>query len=86
MNEDYYCDLLIPGSDILFHVVRGRDNLKYLHTAFSGVESELGAIFMDYRCDAQTSPHTIIYGHDAQDLDGNFFTKMGKKKSISCLL
>lgn len=71
MNEDYYCDLSIPGSDISFHVVRGRDNLKYLHTAFSGEESELGAIFMDYRCDAQTSSHTIIYGHDAQDLDGN---------------
>lgn len=71
INGDYYCDLYIPNSDIAFHVVRGTDNLKYLHTSFSGEESELGAIFMDYRCDVKTQPHTIIYGHDAQDLDGN---------------
>lgn len=71
VNEDYYCDLYIPDSNILFPVVRGTDNSKYLHTAVTGEESELGAIFMDYRCDAVTSPHTIIYGHDAQDLVGN---------------
>ena len=71
INEDYYCDLYVPDSDIAFHVVRGNDNLKYLHTSFSGEESELGAVFMDYRCDLDTQPHTIIYGHDAQDFDGN---------------
>ncbi|MDE7253795.1 MAG: class B sortase [Acetatifactor sp.] len=71
INEDYYCNLYIPDSDITFPVVRGTDNLKYLHTAVTGEESELGAIFMDYRCDAATSPHTIIYGHDARDLDGS---------------
>lgn len=72
INEDYYCDLFIPDSEIAFPVVRGTDNLKYLHTAVTGEESELGAIFMDYRCDVSTLPHTIIYGHDAQGLDGNF--------------
>ncbi|MCH5256375.1 MAG: class B sortase [Lachnospiraceae bacterium] len=70
INEDYYCRLFVPNSDIAFPVVRGTDNSKYLHTAVTGEESELGAIFMDYRCDASTLPHTIIYGHDAQDLDG----------------
>lgn len=72
VNEDYYCDLYVPDSNISFPVVRGIDNSKYLHTAITGEESELGAIFMDYRCDALTSPHTIIYGHDAQDLVGNW--------------
>ena len=71
INEDYYCNLFIPNSDIVFPVVRGTDNLKYLHTAVTGEESELGAIFMDYRCDASTLPHTIIYGHDAQGFDGS---------------
>lgn len=71
VNEDYYCDLYILNSDISFNVVRGTDNLKYLDTAITGEKSELGAIFMDYRCDALTSPHTIIYGHDAEDLSGN---------------
>lgn len=71
INEDYYCNLFIPNSDIVFPVVRGTDNLKYLHTTVTGEESELGAIFMDYRCDASKLPHTIIYGHDAQDLEGN---------------
>lgn len=71
INEDYYCKLFIPNSDIVFPVVRGTDNLKYVHTAVTGEESELGAIFMDYRCDASTLPHTIIYGHDVQSLDGS---------------
>ena len=71
INEDYYCNLFIPNSDIALPVVRGTDNLKYLHTSVTGEESELGAIFMDYRCDASTLPHTIIYGHDAQGLDGS---------------
>lgn len=71
INEDYYCDLFIPNSDIAFPVVRGTDNSKYLHTAVTGEESQLGAIFMDYRCDASTLPHKIIYGHDAQSLNGN---------------
>lgn len=72
INKDYDCHLFIPNSDIEFPVVRGTDNLKYLHTAVTGEESELGAIFMDYRCDALALPHIIIYGHDAQDLNGNF--------------
>lgn len=71
INEEYYCDLFIPNSDIAFPVVRGTDNSKYLHTAVTGEESQLGAVFMDYRCDASTLPHTIIYGHDAQNLNGN---------------
>lgn len=75
INRDYVCELVIPGSQpgaqIRFPVVRGRDNQKYLHTAFSGEESLLGAIFMDYRCGGDSSPHTIIYGHDAQDHHGN---------------
>ena len=71
MNENYYCDLYILDSDISFNVVRGTDNSKYLHTTVTGEESEMGAIFMDYRCDALTLPHTIIYGHDALDLSGN---------------
>lgn len=72
INKDYDCHLFIPDSDIEFPVVRGTDNLKYLHTAVTGEESELGAIFMDYRCDDSALPHIIIYGHDAQDLNGNY--------------
>lgn len=72
INQDYDCHLFIPNSDIEFPVVRGTDNLKYLHTAVTGEESELGAIFMDYRCDDFVLPHIIIYGHDARDLNGNF--------------
>lgn len=33
INKDYDCHLFIPDSDIEFPVVRGTDNLKYLHTA-----------------------------------------------------
>ena len=71
INKDYYCDLVIPGTDIRFPVVKGEDNLKYLHTSFDGKENKLGSIFMDYRCGGSNKPHTIIYGHDAKDYDGN---------------
>ena len=71
LNGDYFCDLVIPGSDIRFPVVRGSDNQKYLHTSFIGEENILGAIFMDYRCGEASAPHTIIYGHDARAYDGS---------------
>ena len=71
VNEDYCCDLIVPDSDIVFPVVKGSDNTKYLTCAFTGEESEIGSIFMDYRCNLGETPHTIIYGHDAQDIDGS---------------
>lgn len=70
LNPDYAGWLQVSGTDIDFPVVRGNDNSEYLHTNFLGEENILGAIFMDYRCNRE-SRHTIIYGHDAQDYDGN---------------
>ena len=67
---DRYCELTVPDSDINFPVLRCENNQKYLHTTYTGEESELGAIFLDYRCDLEDNPHNIIYGHDAQGIDG----------------
>ena len=69
-KADRYCELTVPDSDINFPVLRCEDNQKYLHTTYTGEENELGAIFLDYRCDLEDNPHNIIYGHDAQDVDG----------------
>lgn len=71
VQEDYYCELIVPDSDIRFPVMKGLDNEKYLHTSMTGEESQLGAIFMDYRCDFYEGGHIIVYGHDAQDIEGN---------------
>ena len=69
-KADRYCELTVPDSDINFPVLRCEDNQKYLHTTYTGEENELGGIFLDYRCDLEDNPHNIIYGHDAQDVDG----------------
>ena len=70
-KADRYCELNVPNSDINFPVLRCEDNQKYLHTTYTGEENELGAIFLDYRCNLTETRHNIIYGHDAQDVDGN---------------
>lgn len=71
INPDYIGVLKIDGTTIDYPVVRGNDNVKYLHTSFGGDENILGTIFMDYRCIGDYVPHIIIYGHEAAYLNGN---------------
>jgi len=71
INPDYVFWISIEDTTIDHPVVRGEDNEKYLDTSFSGEESFLGALFMDYRCDEEDNPHLIIYGHNGAE--GDFF-------------
>lgn len=60
--------LAVPGSAINYPVVQAANNEKYLHRTYLDNENPAGAIFMDYRCNADfTGEHTIIYGHYMQD-------------------
>jgi sortase B len=69
VNPDYKCWLSIEGTVIDYPVVRADDNEKYLNLTFFGEENKYGALFMDYRCDADLTPHIIIYGHNTKDGD-----------------
>jgi sortase B len=70
-NDSYIGWLKIEGTTIDLPVVRGRDNVRFLNTTFGGATNSIGAIFADYRNVGEYVPHIIIYGHNAEDTDGN---------------
>lgn len=70
INPDYVGLLMVEGAEIFNPVVRGRDNVRYLHTSFGGAENRFGAVFMDYRNVGDDLPHIIIYGHNVGDESG----------------
>ncbi|MCL2088579.1 MAG: class B sortase [Oscillospiraceae bacterium] len=72
INPDYVGWLKIDGTAIDFPVVRADDNERYLDTTFRGDKNRLGAIFMDYRNTDEDSRHIIIYGHQANNTDGEW--------------
>jgi sortase B len=69
INPDYMCWIKIEDTIIDYPVVRGDDNERYLNTSFYNEKNELGALFMDYRCAGESTPHIIIYGHNARSGD-----------------
>jgi sortase B len=75
INPDFVGWLSIPGVSIDYPVVRGRDNVRYLDTTFSGSRNPAGAIFMDYRnLDGFDAPVTVLYGHNMRD--GSMFAML----------
>jgi SrtB family sortase len=75
MNPDFIGFIVIPGTDINYPVVQGRNNDRYLHTTFNGARNPAGAIFMDYRCaDGFHTPISILYGHNMRD--GSMFSQL----------
>ena len=64
INSDFCAWILCPGTNVNYPVVRGADNEYYLDHLFNKLSNKAGAIFMDYRNDADFSDkNTIIYGH-----------------------
>ncbi|MDY0236888.1 MAG: class B sortase [Gudongella sp.] len=64
INPDYQGWLQIENTNIDYPVVRAIDNYFYLDKDFLKEDSELGAIFMDYRNIGNFNDrHTAIYGH-----------------------
>ena len=64
INPDVMAWIYIPGTHVNYPVVQGEDNEYYLNRLFTGKWNSAGAIFMDYRNEADLSDaHTIIYGH-----------------------
>ncbi len=55
--------LQIPGTDLDYPVMLGKDNQYYLEHLPDGSENPLGSLFLDYRS-GTSGPHFIIYGHN----------------------
>lgn len=58
----------IPGTDIKYPVVQGKDNSYYTTHDIKRQESTHGSIFLDYRDAGDLSGlHTVLYGHNMKD-------------------
>ena len=81
-NPDIIGRISIDTLGIGYLVTQTDDNEYYLHTGYSGEESDAGTIFLDYRCDAHTQPlsgHYIVYGHNMRD--GTMFHNLVEYKN-----
>lgn len=80
INPDLKAWVIIPGTNISYPIVQGKDNAYYLTHTFEKNENYAGAIFLD----AGASPdfqdlNTIIYGHNVKH--GTMFAEIEKFKS-----
>jgi len=74
-NPDIIAFINIPGTNIQYAVVQGRDNEFYLNHSLFRRPNMSGAVFMDYRNNRNfNDPNTILYGHHLRN--GMKFTEL----------
>jgi sortase B len=80
-NPDVIGRINIDAVGIAYLVLQSDDNEFYLKNGYTREKSRLGAVFLDYRCDASLYPlkgHYIIYGHNMES--GAMFHNLLKYK------
>lgn len=71
--------IIVPGTDIDFPIVKGRDNSFYLNHNYKNEYHPFGAVFMDARNSKNFSDlNTILYGHNVRS--GHVFHDLEKFK------
>lgn len=84
INPDIVAWIKIPGTEIDYPIVQGKDNEEYLHNTFSGESNSSGAIFLDYQCAGDfSSANSIIYGHHMRN--GSMFADLLKLRDTEFL-
>lgn len=79
VNDDVVGWIYIPGTNINFPVLQGKNNKQYLFQSYEKEYLTAGSIFIDYRCGADfTDRNTVIYGHNMHN--GSMFGKLKKYK------
>ena len=80
INPDVVSWITIPGTNIDYPLLQGKDNNQYLHKDMEGRDSAAGAIFLDHGDKADLSSlHNIIYGHHMKN--GSMFAALEKYTS-----
>lgn len=78
-NPDVVAWIQIPGTQINYPVVQGKDNDYYLHRDLNGQKSTAGTIFLDYADRADfSSLHNVLYGHYMKN--GSMFKDISRYK------
>lgn len=68
INGDIVAWIQIPGINVDYPVVQGKDNDEYLHKTFSANENTLGTIFLNVDNNANfLDENSILYGHYMND-------------------
>ena len=71
-NEDIKGILEIENTDYIVPVLQGKDNEYYLNHDAYGKSNYMGAIYLDYRVDIDSSRKLLIYGHNSSNIDMPF--------------
>lgn len=75
INEDVCAMISIPGYGTYEPVVAAEEsNMQWLRTAITGEYSVAGCVFLDVRCDLDTTPIKLVHGHNMSD--GSMFAKV----------
>lgn len=77
INEDVIGWIYIPGTNVNFPVLQGKNNKQYLFQSYKKEYLTAGSIFLDYRCNADfEDKSTVIYGHNMHN--GSMFGSLKK--------
>lgn len=68
INPDCIGYIDLPGTELSYPIVKGKDNNEYLNKTFDGQDNMAGSIFMETTCNSDfSSPHTLLYGHNMKN-------------------
>lgn len=80
-NPDFMAWIWLPGTDVSYPVVDGRDNEYYLEHLFNGKPGRAGCPFLDGENKSDFSDrHLIIYGHHLRD--GSMFSSLTQYRNL----
>jgi len=82
INPDIVAWIEVPGTNIDYPVVQGKDNEEYMHHTFRKNYNFAGCIFLDSHCHQDfSSDNSVIYGHHMRN--GTMFAQLVKFRDDS---
>ncbi len=78
-NADIYAWITIPGTNVDYPILQSNiDDEYYLRRDVDGNDLLAGSLFTQATYNTRTfdDPHTVIYGHNMESLDGTMFSQV----------